>query len=164
MRRVLLVVSMLVSLWPVGFIGVSFATASKHSRPTSESVTVTVPSTAGAPTTAKENKATIPLSSDGKTYYCPAGTANKLHPIDERAGGLQLELTSVRRSLAQTIGRLKELDKLYPGHTAPTQAIVNEYNGLLRKGRALDARENRLVRAYNDAVDAHNQILRTDCS
>jgi hypothetical protein len=153
---------MLVSLWPLGFIGVSFATASKHSRASSESVTVTVPSSAEAPAAPK--KATVRLRYGGKTYDCPVGAADKLHPIDERAGGLQLELTSVRRTLAQTVRRLKELDKLYPGHTAPTQAIANEYNGLLRQGRQLEAREGRLVSAYNEAADAHNHVLESECS
>jgi hypothetical protein len=163
MKRHLLPVAMLVSLWPVGFIGVSFATASKHGRRKSESVTVTVQSTASAPAT-QNKKATVRLRFDGKTYECRAGTANKLHPIDERAGGLQLELTSVRRTLAQTVRRLKELDKLYPDHTAPTQAIVNNYNGLVRKERRLAARESSLVHAYNDAANAHNHVLESDCS
>jgi hypothetical protein len=153
---------MVVSLWPVGFIGVSFATASKDSSASSESVTVTVPSTEGTPAT--PTKATVRLRLNGKTYECPAGAADKLHPTDERVGGLQLELTSVRRTLAETVDRLKKLDKLYPGHTAPTQAIVNEYNGLVRTGRRLEARESRLVGAYNDAVDAHNHVLEADCS
>jgi hypothetical protein len=163
MSRRLLPLAMLASLWPVGFIAVSIATASKHRGGKAESVEVKIPSTTRTPAAAPKT-ATIRLKSGGKTYECPAGTRDKLSPIDQRAGAAQLQLSSVRGDLRRTTRRLKELDKLYPGHTAPTQALVNEYNGLLRKGRRLEARESRLVRAYNDTADAHNHVLQTDCT
>lgn len=161
MSRRLLPLAMLVSLWPVAFIAVGLATASKHRS--SNTVDVTVPSATTTPA-ATPHKATIRLKANGRTYYCPPDTQNKLKPINQRLGELQLEVTAVRRQLRQTIRRLSDLDKLYPGHTAPTQAIADEYNGLLRAGRRLDASESPLVRAFNTAVDEHNHVLETDCS
>jgi hypothetical protein len=163
MNRRLLPLAALVSLWPVGFIAVSIATASRHGAQDNETVNVAVPSTSTTHSVAPKTAA-IRLRLGGRTYECPPGTRNKLRPIDERAGELQLQLRSERRAFVATIGRLNGLDKLYPGHTAPTQAIANEYNSLLRKAHGLQAREARLVRAFNDAADAHNHVLQTDCS
>jgi hypothetical protein len=162
MNRGLLPFAMLVSLWPVGFIALSLATASAGSNSDSTNVGVTVPSESPAPA-ATPKTTTVPLKVGGKTYQCPRGTRKKLNPIDQRLGAVKLKLTSVRRELRHAVRRVKELDKLYPGKNAPTQAIVDEYNGLLRTGRRLESREGRLVTAYNDAVHEANSILESDC-
>jgi len=126
-------------------------------KPTPRSEEFTVPGTgsdqeigASAPTVGR------------KTYYCPRDAADKLKPIDERLGELKLQLDSVRRELRDKLRRLRQLDKLYPGRSAPAQ-IADEYNGLVRSGRRLAARERSLVRTYNGAVDECNDVLKADC-
>ena len=120
----------------------------------SESVTVTNPS---------GSKTTIHLTFNGKSYECPPGTADKLKPIDQQIGELQVTLKSVRAQLGTKLARLKQLDAQYPGHTAPTP-IADKYNGLLRAGRQLEAQETQLVSRYNAHVDQHNRIITSDCS
>lgn len=163
MKRLLLPLAMAVSLWPVGFIGVSLGMDSNSSDPETTNVEVTVPSEVTTPD-AVPTVATVQLKLGGKTYSCPPGTGDKLKPMERTAGATELKLTSTRRDLRSADRRLKALDKRYPGNTAPTQAIADEYNGTLRRARRLDAREGRLVRQYNRAIDARNAVLDSDCS
>lgn len=151
MRR-LLPLAMLVSLWPVGAVAVSIAAASTHKS--SQSVTVTGPS---------GSKTTVHLNLNGKTYECPLGTGDKLKPVDQQIGELQVTLKSVRSQLRSKLARLRQLDSQYPGHTAP-KPIADEYNGLLRTGRRLEAQETQLVTRYNAAVDQHNHIITSNCN
>lgn len=160
MKR-LLPLALIVAVWPVGLIALAAASTGRDSRSTNDEVTV--PSNTQTPGAAPKTTV-VPLKVDGKTHYCPLGTRKKLEPIDQRLGQLELELTPVRRESAAAVRRLKELDKLYPGKNAPTQAIADEYNGLLRKMRQLEARESRLINAYNNAVDEHNNVLDQDCN
>jgi hypothetical protein len=80
----------------------------------------------------------------------------------QQSATTELNLHAVRRDQKPLVRRLDQLDKLYPGKSAP-RAIANEYNRLLREGRRLAAREGRLVRQYNRTVDQHNEILDSDC-
>jgi hypothetical protein len=162
-KRLLLPLAMAVSLWPVGFIGVSLGMDSNSSDAETTNVEVTVPSEVTTPD-AVPTVATVQLKLGGKTYSCPPGTDDKLKPMERTAGATKLKLTATRRALRSAGRRLKALDKLYPGNTAPTQAIADGYNGTLRRERRLDAREGRLVRQYNRAIDARNAVLDSDCS
>ncbi len=162
MKRRLLPVAMLVSLWPLAFIAVSLANASQHHRQGSETVTVNRPSTTSV--SAAKKPATVRLRVAGKTYDCPPGTADKLHPVDQTLGKLQLDLGTTRHELRDKLRQLHRLDKRYPDHTAPTQAVADEYNRLLSTARRLDAREGRLVRSYNSGTDEHNRIVDTNCN
>ena len=161
MKRRLLPVAMLFSLWPLAFIAVSLANASQHQRQSTETVTVNRPSTTSV--SAAKKPATVRLRV-GKTYDCPPGTADKLHPVDQTLGKLQLDLGTTRQELHDELRQLHQLDKRYPDHTAPTQAVADEYKRLLRTARSLDAREGRLVRSYNSGVDDHNRIVDTNCN
>lgn len=159
MKRVLLPFAMILSLWPVGLIAVSMATGSSSSDPAG--VTVPIPPELSDPN-APAKTARVQLEVDGKTYSCPRGTAARLDPIDQQSGTIKLKLRAVRRDQEPLARRLDQLDKLYPGKSAP-RAIADEYNGLLREVRRLAAREGRLVRQYNRTVDQHNEILDSDC-
>ena len=163
MKRVLLALAMAASLWPVGFIGVSLGLDSNSSDPETTNVEVTVPSEVSTPDTVP-TVATVQLKLGGKTYSCPPGTGDKLKPMERTAGTAELKLTSIQRELRSADRRLKALDKLYPGNTAPTQAIADQYNDTLRRARRLDAQEGRLVRQYNRAIDARNAVLDSDCT
>jgi hypothetical protein len=157
MRRLLLPLAMLTSLVPpTGLIAWGAASANTGSG----DVQVTVPSTtpSASPTTT-----TVHISSGGKTYSCPAGENGKLHPLEQRAGELQVRIDTTRSQLKRITARLKTIDAAYPGHTAPAQ-IADEYNGLLRKGRALETSESQLVQQFNGIVDQHNSLLKFDCS
>ena len=109
------------------------------------------------------SKTTVHLNLNGKTYECPPGTADKLKPVDQQIGELQVTLKSVRSQLSTKLARLKKLDAQYPAHTAP-RPIADEYNALLRTGRHLEAQETQLVTRYNAAVDQHNEIITSTCS
>lgn len=159
MKRALLPFAMILSLWPVGFVAVSIATGSSSSDPAE--VTVPVPPELSDPN-APTNTAGVQLDVGGKTYSCPRGTAARLDPIDQQSATIKLKLRAVRRDQKPLARRLDQLDKLYPGKSAP-RAIANEYNDLLREARLLAAREGRLVRQYNRTVDQHNEILDSDC-
>jgi hypothetical protein len=85
----------------------------------------------------------------GQTFSCPSGTHSKLEPYDIKAGRIKLTLQQVRR-------QEKRIEQQYPGHQAP-DPVVTRY-------RALSRQDDRLVAAFNAAIDAHNAILDQDCT
>ena len=85
----------------------------------------------------------------GATYSCPAGTEDKLKPIDITSGRIKITLQDVR-------SQLRRLDAQYPNHVAPGP-VVTRYNGLIR-------REHALVTAFNNSVAQHNQTIQSDCT
>lgn len=155
MRRLLLPLAMFTSLLPPAGL-IAWGAASTNTGSTD--VRVTVPSTtpASPPTT-------VHIASGGKTYSCPAGENDKLHPLEQQAGGLQVRIDTRRSQLKDITAQLNKIDAAYPGHTAPAQ-IAGEYNGLLKKGRAVETTESQLVQHFNDVVDQHNSMLKADCS
>lgn len=92
---------------------------------------------------------TLPTEVGGKSFSCPAGTSDKLSPIDELSGRIQLTLQDVRREE-------KAIEERYPGRTVP-RAIVTQY-------KALVSRDDRLVARFNRSTDAHNAVIDSDCS
>jgi hypothetical protein len=94
------------------------------------------------------NEQTVKIGGDGgKTFSCPDGTEAKLEPIDIRAGRVKITLREVRKDL-------KTLEKRYPDG-APAK-VVKRYNALAK-------RDDKLVDAYNTAIDDHNAVLDADC-
>jgi hypothetical protein len=149
---------MLISLCPP--VAIAAVAATYAGGGPSNAVEVTTPAKPGAASTVT----TVHLKEGGKTYDCPADVADQLKPIDERAGQLDLQIAEIQRQLHAIERRLNELDAKYPGNVAPTQAIAKEYNGLASKGRAMHRAETYLVTQYNEAVDSHNRVLRSNCS
>jgi hypothetical protein len=157
MRRLLLALAMFTSLLPpAGLIAWGAASANTGST----DVHVTRPSTtpSAPPTTT-----TVHIDFGGKTYSCPAGENEKLHPLEQQAGELQLRIDSTRSQLTNIVAQLKKIDAAYPGHTAPAQ-IADKYNGLLKNGRALETTASQLVEQFNGIVTQHNSLLKADCS
>lgn len=85
----------------------------------------------------------------GRSFSCPAGTHDKVAPIDIRLGRIELTLRQVRRTE-------RSIERRYPSHSAPTTVAV-QYNALLR-------RDDRLVSAFNTEVDAHNALIDRLCT
>ena len=65
------------------------------------------------------------LNLNRKSYECPPGTGDKLKPVDQEIGELQVTLKSVRAQLRSKLARLKQLDAQYPGHTAQARLPTN---------------------------------------
>ena len=74
-----------------------------------------------------------------------------------------MRIDTTRSQLKRITARLKTIDAAYPGHTAPAQ-IADEYNGMVKKGRALETTDSQLVLQFNDVVARHNMLLKADCS
>jgi hypothetical protein len=159
MRRFLLVLAMLFSLWPIALVAAA-ATTAGNSRSGTENVEVTPPATPSAPA---EKTQTVKLKLSGRTYTCPIGINDKLNPYRQAAGELQLQLTSLRASLQVKEARLRALDKQYPGKEAPS-SVADAYNALARSVRAEIAREARFVHAFNREVEAHNHLIESECN
>lgn len=157
MKRLLLPLALFTSLVPpTGLIVWGAASA----NPNSNDARVTVPSTTPA---ASPTRTTVHLSSGGKSYSCPAGEDDKLRPLTQQAGELQVRIDTARVQLKDITARLDKINAAYPGNAAPPQ-VAAEYNGLLKQGRALDTSESQLVQQFNDVVDQHNSMLKADCS
>ncbi len=86
--------------------------------------------------------------SNGKSYSCPDGTEAKLEPIDIHAGRVKITLRRVKK-------RIDAIEARYPSGEAPGK-VVDRY-------RALGKRENKLVDAFNSAIDQHNAVLKENC-
>jgi hypothetical protein len=84
----------------------------------------------------------------GKGFSCPSGTRDKLEPLDVELGRIELTLQRVRR-------QEHAIERRYPKFVAPHSVAV--------RFNALQAREGRLVAAYNSDVDAHNAVIRRAC-
>ncbi len=85
---------------------------------------------------------------NGPGYSCPEGTHDKLERYDVELGRIKLTLRPVRR-------KEQKIERQYPTHSAPGR-VADRYDALLD-------RDDRLVAAYNDDVDARNAILEQDC-
>jgi hypothetical protein len=92
---------------------------------------------------------TVEIEGDGgQNFICPDGTEAKLEPIDLRAGRIKITIRRVRRST-------DAIERRYPGREAPDN-VADRYNRLAK-------RDDRLVDAYNEAIDEHNAVLTSDC-
>jgi hypothetical protein len=98
----------------------------------------------------------------GKSYSCPPGTHDKLSPIDIRAGRIKLTIRQVRRQRRSVRREIRELDARYPDNVA-SGSVVDRYNGLVDRYNGLGTRGKRLTSAFNRSVDAHNDVLKTEC-
>ena len=95
-------------------------------------------------------KSTVTIAADGgQRYSCPKGVEAQLDPVTVRMGRIKLTLDRVRR-------QEKAIERAYPNSTAP-ERVIKRYDKLFERDR-------RLVTAYNDAVDEHAGILRSDCT
>ena len=91
----------------------------------------------------------VVIGSDGKQFSCPPGTHEQLQGYDLRAGRIKLTLQAVRRTE-------HAIEARYPGSVAPHPVVV--------RFKALHARDNRLVDAYNLQVDEHNAVITRNCT
>jgi hypothetical protein len=154
MKRVLLLASMLLSLWPVGAIAASAFSESSTTYTEGDSAvtyrddgdaTVTI----GQSDTGSAKAVTLPIEAGGTTYSCPLDVNEKRAPYDGVAGRTKADIQDVKR----------ELDRLgarYPAGVAPS-AIVRRYN-------SLRSREKRLIARFNGAIDKSNAILESYCT
>jgi hypothetical protein len=158
-RRALLVLAMLVSLWPVAVVALA-ATASSNSGGGTQDVVVTTPESTNGPPVQPQ---TVKIKVGGRTYRCPIRTEDHLKPDKQTLGDLELKLKTLSASLRAKEARLRKLDTRYPGRSAPA-SVADEYNTLLRSTRAGTAREDRLVRDYNEVVHRYNDIIESECN
>jgi hypothetical protein len=154
--KALMIAGLVVSLWPVGFLGWSFlgndsqsSGATAESQPAevqpddstssaAEPVTPTVPKKArkrapGA-SSADNPSSIVATGSDGKRYIC-FGSSYEFDELSARITGKNQELR-----------RLKKKYAAYP----PSSAQVDYYNGLLT--------------SVNERVRAYNRKLRHECT
>lgn len=105
--------------------------------------TVTIQEANGKKTTTKLDM------ENGKTYSCPLGIDDKLRPHDEQAGRAKITLKRVRT-------QEDAFEHRYGKSGAPGNAYA--------RWQRLNARDDRLVHAYNVEIDARNAILDRDCT
>jgi hypothetical protein len=152
MKRGLLVLAMILSLWPVGAIAAS--ALSESSATSAESDSSVSYDDEGGTTVAiddqgAERKVTLPVEVGGKTYECPVGTSEKRAIYDGLAGRIEAALQDVRRDADRIEAR-------YPDGVAPHSTV--------RRYSALISREKRLITRFNRAAAKSNAILESDCT
>jgi hypothetical protein len=86
---------------------------------------------------------------DGQSFSCPEGTSDKLKGTDIQAGRIKLTLLQLRRQEAA-------LNRRYPHGRGAPRGVIVQFAALVR-------RDDRLVDAFNAAIDAHNAYLRENC-
>jgi hypothetical protein len=160
MTKILLILAMSVSLWPVGMIVVTAAGGSSGadtaSAPTdtagaaalagAQPATETPTSTS---TPGPRTAATHTVETNGKTFSC---SLLVLAPIDAAAARSKREKSSFTR-LKRAINRI---NRQYPGKTAPA-SVANRFNSLL-------ARYDASVTRFNADVDHYNRLLKDKCT
>lgn len=152
MKRGVLVLAMILSLWPLGAIAAS-AFSESSTTYTDANSSVTYDDEAGATVAVADQgadqKATLPIEVGGTTYDCPLDINEKRAPYDGLAGRMEVALRSVRRDA-------DGIEARYPEGVAP-HSVVQEHNALV-------SREKRLIARFNRAVAKSNAILDSDCT
>src|SRR5262245_30168371 len=88
----------------------------------------------------KTRTVTIKGDKGGPAYSCPGDIDNKLAPIDEQVGRIQLTIRDVE-------GEIRRLEARYPQRAVPAP-ILKQFN-------ALYDRDDDLIQAYNQSIDEH---------
>lgn len=152
MKRGLLVLAMLLSLWPVAAIGASALSDSSETY-AEPNASVTYDDSGGATVAVDDQGAArevaLPVVVGGVTYDCPIDTNEKRAPYDRLAGRMKVALEDVRRDADRIEAR-------YPDGVAPA-SIVSQHSALV-------AREKRLIARFNRAVAKSNAVLDSDCT
>ena len=91
----------------------------------------------------------VTIAAGGKEYSCPPGVEDDLDRVLVRIGRMKLALDKLRR-------REKAIEAAHP-EEIPSAHVIERYN-------KLSNRDDRLVDAYNRAVDEHNAILASRCT
>jgi hypothetical protein len=143
--------------WAVLVVVGAIASVAGVGAADSGDVSVTTP---GSPT---ETRVQLAAEGDGPSFRCPETTQARLEAYRQRLARVESEFRGVRREHKLKTKRLDQLDKRYPGNT-PTQAVADEYNGLLAEAKRLETRAGHLVAAHNRANDRANATLEADCT
>ena len=154
--KALMIAGLVVSLWPVGFLGWAFLGSDSQSssgatetqpaevQPETSTGSAAPPATATVPKEAKKkssgsssadnSSSIVATGSDGKRYIC-SGSSYEFNELSARITGKKREL--------------RRLDKKYEAYP-PSSAQIDYYNGV--------------VKSSNDLVNAHNRKLRRECT